>query len=140
MPSESISPEIKSFLRKISSEQQREDAQALVALMQKATKIKPKLWPGNMVGFGDLHYKYASGREGDTFIVGFSPRKQNLTIYGLGLTQIEGQAALLEKLGKHTTGKGCLYINRLEGVHVPTLRKLVEQAFRTKKKTGYIQE
>lgn len=87
-----------------------------------------------MVGFGDLHYKYASGREGDTFIVGFSPRKQNLTIYGLGLTQIEGQAALLEKLGKHTTGKGCLYINRLEGVHVPTLRKLVEQAFRTKKK------
>jgi uncharacterized protein YdhG (YjbR/CyaY superfamily) len=87
-----------------------------------------------------LHYKYESGREGDTFIVGFSPRKQALTIYGLGLTLIDGQAELLEQLGKHKTGKGCLYVNRLEDVHVPTLRKLVEQAFRTKKKTGYIQE
>lgn len=134
------SKEIESFLKNIKDEGQREDSRALMELMLKATKTEPKLWPGNMMGFGDLHYKYASGREGDTFIVGFSPRKQNLTIYGLGLTHIDGQAALLEKLGKHTTGKGCLYINRLEGVHLPTLRKMIEQAFRTKKKQGYIQE
>jgi uncharacterized protein YdhG (YjbR/CyaY superfamily) len=104
--------------------------------MRKATRTEPKLWSGSMVGFGDLHYKYESGREGDTFIVGFSPRKQNLTLYGLGLTSIEQQAPLLEKLGKHTTGKGCLYINRLADVHLPTLRKMIEQSYREKKKTG----
>jgi len=134
------SKEIEAFLKNIKDEGQREDSRALVELMHKATKTEPKLWPGNMVGFGDLHYKYESGREGETFMVGFSPRKQAITIYGLGLNLIDGQAELLKQLGKHKTGKGCLYVNHLRDVHLPTLRKLVEQAFRTKKKTGYIQE
>jgi hypothetical protein len=80
-----------------------------------------------MVGFGDHHYKYASGHEGDTFIVGFSPRKQNLTLYILSGFDHEEQ--LLEKLGKYKTGKSCLYIKSLDDVHLPTLRSLIQQSF-----------
>ena len=80
-----------------------------------------------MVGFGDWHYKYASGHEGDAFIVGFAPRKQNLALYVL--TGSEREAQLLQKLGKYKTGKVCLYINHLEDVDVPTLRELIQQAW-----------
>ena len=84
------------------------------------------MWGSSIVGFGSYHYKYASGREGDSFLTGFSPRKQNLTLYIMaGFDQYE---ELLKKLGKHTTGKSCLYIKRLENIDLPTLKALIQQS------------
>ncbi len=108
-----------------------EDCSTLVELMEKATGAKPKLW-GKIVGFGDVRYKYASGREGDWFVTGFAPRKANLTLYVLN--GFPGQDELLEKLGKHTVGKGCLYINKLDDIHLPTLKKLITASVRQAKK------
>jgi hypothetical protein len=113
-------------------EKRRADAATIAELMQKATGAPPKLWGTSIVGFGDRHYKYASGREGDWFLTGFSPRKANLTLYVLN--GFPGQAELLEKLGKHKQGKGCLYINSLEDVHLPTLKKLIAGAVKHAKK------
>lgn len=110
---------------------QRADAAALTELMQQATGLDPKLW-GKIVGFGQYHYVYDSGHEGDSMLVGFAPRKAALTLYVLN--DFPGQAELLEKLGKHKLGKGCLYINKLDDVHLPTLKKLVAQAYKQAKK------
>jgi hypothetical protein len=95
--------------------------------MRKTTATEPKLWGSSIVGFGDYHYKYASGREGDSAIVGFSPRKQNLTVYLL--CNLEAQEQLLEQLGKFKHGKGCLYINRLDDINLPVLRELIQLSF-----------
>jgi hypothetical protein len=123
---------VEDFLGKISTEKKRKDAIAICALMKKATKTEPKMWGTSIVGFGDYHYKYESGHEGDSFIVGFSPRKANLTLYIMpGLAGFE---ALLSKLGKYKTGKACLYINTLEDVDVPTLGKLLQEAVKEMKK------
>jgi hypothetical protein len=84
------------------------------------------MWGSSIIGFGSYRYKYESGREGDTMIAGFSPRKQNLTIYNMG--SFEEDDDLLKKLGKHTVGKGCLYIKRLSDVDVPTLKTLIEES------------
>ncbi len=114
------------FLNSITDEQRRQDCFTLLEMLKKATGAEPKMWGSSIVGFGDYHYAYASGREADWFLAGFSPRKQNLTLYSMGgFMQYE---ALLEKLGKHKTGKGCLYINKLEDIHLPTLRKMIEQS------------
>jgi hypothetical protein len=123
---------VEDFLGKISPEKKRKDAIALCELMKKATKLEPRMWGPSIVGFGSYHYKYESGHEGEMCLVGFSPRKANLTLYimlGFG-----GFDALLSKLGKYKTGKGCLYINALEDVDVPTLVKLIQQAFKEMKK------
>jgi hypothetical protein len=94
--------------------------------MRNAVRAEPKMWGAAIIGFGDCHYVYASGREGDWFLMGFSPRKQNLTLYSMGgFVQFD---ALLRQLGKHKTGKGCLYIDKLKDVHIPTLRKLLSQS------------
>ena len=98
--------------------------------MHQATQMEPKLWASSMVGFGERHYKYASGHEGDTFLIGFAPRKQNLALYGL--LDFEQKEPLLEQLGKHKTGKGCLYINHLDDIHLPVLHELILQSFRHK--------
>jgi Domain of unknown function (DU1801) len=118
--------EITGFLDKIDDAQKRQDCTVLIEMMQEITQEQPKLWASSMMGFGTRHYKYESGHEGDTFVVGFSPRKQNLTLYGL--TGLDEQPGLIEKLGKHTTGKGCLYIKRLADVHLPTLQKLIQHS------------
>ena len=123
--------DVREFLNGIADEQRRQDSFALVELMRQATKVDPRLWGTAIVGFGSRHYKYASGREGDICIVGFSPRKLAFALYGLSIA--EQPADLLERLGKHKTGKGCLYISRLSDVHQPTLSKLVRQAFRQAK-------
>jgi hypothetical protein len=120
------------FLAKISPEKKRRDAIALCELMKRVTKLEPKMWGSSMVGFGDYHYKYESGHEGDTFLVGFSPRKQNLTLYVMPGFAHYGE--LLAKLGKHKTGKGCLYINTLDDVDVPTLQALIKRALADTKK------
>ena len=95
-------------------------------MMTQATGAKPTMWGSAIVGFGSCHLRYASGRELDWFTTGFSPRKQNLTLYVMGGFAQYG--ALLEKLGKHSLGKGCLYIKRLDDVHLPTLKKLIQQS------------
>ena len=120
------------FLAAIPDDQRRQDCQTLVSLMSKAAGAKPRLWGSNIVGFGQYHYVYESGREGDMMLVGFSPRKPALVLYGMG--GVEQREALLEKLGKYKTGKGCLYIKKLEDVHLPTLRKLIEQSVKQAKK------
>jgi hypothetical protein len=119
---------VDAFLESVADPQQREDARRLSKLMKEATGAKPRMWGGSIVGFGDHHYKYESGREGDWFLAGFSPRKGNLTIYLTpGLDRV---ARHLEKLGKHKTGKGCLYIKKLADVDVKVLRELVRASVR----------
>jgi hypothetical protein len=113
-------------------EQRREDVQTLLALMQAATGAEPKLWGSSIVGFGDYRYVYASGRQGDWFLTGFAPRKGNLTLYVLN--GFPGQDELLEKLGKHKVGKGCLYVNHLDDIHLPTLKKLIAGSVKQAKK------
>ena len=115
------------FLNAIEDEQKRKDSFMLLNLMREVTVLEPRMWGSSIVGFGSYHYRYASGREGDTMLVGFSPRKQNLTIYNMG--GIDPDDNLLKNLGKHTTGKGCLYIKRLDDVDLPTLKSLVAASF-----------
>ena len=118
---------VEDFLNAIADEQKRNDSFMLVDLMREITRLEPQMWGSSIVGFGSYHYRYASGREGDMMLVGFSPRKQNLTIYNMG--GIDSDDTLLKKLGKHTTGKGCLYIKRLDDVDLPTLKSLIEASF-----------
>jgi hypothetical protein len=92
-------------------------------MMEKLTGSKPKMWGESIVGFGDYRYKYASGREGDWFLAGFSPRKQNLTIYIMGY--LEFYTELLEGLGKFKHGKGCLYIKKLDDIDLNVLESLI---------------
>jgi len=123
---------VKAFLNKIPEEQRREDCFAVARIMEEITGDKPKMWGPSIVGFGKYHYKGASGREGDWMIVGFSPRKQNLTLYLMsGLDKYE---ALMKKLGKHSATGSCLYIKRLSDVDVPTLKKLIRESVRFMKK------
>ncbi len=111
------------FLKGITDETKREDCFQILKMMEKATKSKGKMWGTSIIGFGDAHYVYESGREGDWFITGFSPRKQNLTLYIMGgFHQFED---LMKKLGRHSTGKGCLYINKLEDVDMKVLKEIV---------------
>jgi hypothetical protein len=106
-------------------ERRRKDCQELVAMMSDITGHSPKMWGTSIVGFGQARYKYASGREGDTLLTGFSPRKQNLVLYlGPGIEN----ADLMAKLGKHKTGKGCLYLNKLDDVDRKVLRAIVEES------------
>jgi hypothetical protein len=117
---------VEDFLNGVAEEQKRRDAFAILELMKKITKAEPKMWGSSIVGFGSYHYKYASGREGDWPITGFSPRKQNLTLYIMPGFARYGE--LMKKLGKHKTGKACLYINSLDDIHLPTLKELVKQS------------
>ena len=99
------------------------DCRTLIKLMKKATGEEPRMWGNSIVGFGRYRYKGASGREGEWFLTGLSPRKANLSLYIL--TGLDKSGTLLKKLGKHTTGKGCLYIKRLSDVDVKVLDELV---------------
>ena len=125
------SASVSEFLDGIADEQKRKDAYTILDLMQKATKAEPKMWGGAIVGFGDAHYYYASGREGDWFLLGFSPRKANLTLYALGHGWDKDAATL--DLGKYSTGTGCLYIKRLADVKMPVLKKMIANAAKRSK-------
>jgi len=117
---------VEDFLKQVTDEQVRKDCVALVKLMKKATGSAPKMWGPSIVGFGSYHYKYESGHEGDTCLTGFSPRKQNITLYVMpGFTQYPD---LLEKLGKHKAGKGCLYIKKLTDIDTGVLEELVRKS------------
>jgi hypothetical protein len=114
------------FLNAIEDEQKRADCFAVSKLMQQATKANPKMWGDSIVGFGAYRYVYASGREGDWMLVGFSPRKGNITLYIMaGFEQYDD---LMKKLGKHKTGKSCLYIKSLADVDKGVLKELIAQS------------
>jgi Domain of unknown function (DU1801) len=114
------------FVGAIANQARRTDAKALIKLMSKATGERAKMWGPSIIGFGTHHYKYDSGREGDTVLVGFSPRKAALVLYGLTGTQ--SAASLLSKLGPHTTGKGCLYIKSFADIDQNILEQLIANA------------
>lgn len=116
------------FLKQIEDPKKRADSLLIVELMEKLSGSLPKMWGDSIVGFGDYHYKYASGREGDWFQVGFSPRKQNLTIYIMGY--LEFYSDILEGLGKYKHGKGCLYIKKLEDIDMDVLEKLISTSIK----------
>lgn len=116
-----------SFIDSIPDEKKRKDSQVILEMMEKATSEKPKMWGSSMIGFGDVRYKSpATGREVDWFKMGFSPRKANLSLH-LSV-DIKRHAETLSKLGKHKTGVGCLYINKLEDVDVKVLEKIITTA------------
>jgi hypothetical protein len=123
---------VDAFLKTIPDERKRKDAFTVVDIMRKATKAEPEMWGSNIVGFGTYRYKYATGREGEWPLTGFSPRKQNLTLYIM--SGFEQYDELLKALGKCKTGKACLYVNQLDDVHLPTLRKLVKLSVQHMKK------
>lgn len=106
--------------------EKRADALALVKLMHSATGEKPKMWGSSIVGFGTYHYIYESGREGDVPLIGFSPRKAAIVLYSA--TSFDGAEAILAKLGKHSTGKGCLYIKKMADVDKKVLGELLSKA------------
>src|SRR2546423_3396911 len=110
------------YLTSISDQKKRQDCVTILELMKQVTETEPKMWGSSIIGFGSYHYQYESGRQGDWFLIGFSPRKQNLALYILA--ESEQQDELLKTLGRYKTGKSCLYINRLEDIDLPTLKKL----------------
>lgn len=120
------SSSVEDFINSIADEQKRKDSQVILTLIEKALKEKPKMWGSSMVGFGCLRYKSpATGREVDWFKIGFSPRKANLSLH---LIDLQRHADSLKKLGKHKTGGGCLYINKLEDVDLKILEKIIAAA------------
>jgi len=120
------SPEV--FLAGVSPEQKQADCFTLLSMMKDITGIEPKMWGPSMIGFGDYHYKYDSGREGDMFRIGFSPRAQNLTIYIMpGYQDFSDETP---RLGKHKLGKSCLYIKRLSDVDETVLREMLVKGLR----------
>ena len=120
------------FLKGVKDEGTRADCYQIIEMMKKATKAEPKMWGTSIIGFGQYRFKYPSGRELDWFPVGFSPRKQNITLYLMG--GFEENKDLLKKLGKHSLGKGCLYIKKLEDVDTKVLKQLVTDMVKRMKK------
>ncbi|MFP4438788.1 MAG: DUF1801 domain-containing protein [Chloroflexaceae bacterium] len=121
------------FLNAVTDAQKHQDCATILELMQEVTGEQPRMWGGSIVGFGSYHYKYASGREGDWFLTGFSPRKQNLTLYIMA--GFDAYDELLQRLGKHKLGKSCLYIKRLADIDLATLKDLVRQSVEHTRKT-----
>ncbi len=117
---------VSGFLNKVSDKTRREDCLKVLELMKDVTGEEPKMWGSSIVGFGRYHYKYESGREGDYMITGFSPRKGDLTLYIMN--GFEPVSDLMTRLGKHKTGKSCLYIKKLADVDLGVLRKIVEKS------------
>ena len=129
------------FLSTIKDEQKRKDCSLISSMMEKATKCKPEMWGASIVGFGRRKYTYANGKEGEWMVIGFSPRKQNIALYGLkifkmtvgGLKENKGENDFLLKLGKYKEGGGCLYINKLSNINKKELEKIIKLAVKRKK-------
>jgi hypothetical protein len=115
------------FLNTVADNTKRKDSFEIIEMMKQVTGLQPKMWGTSIIGFGSYHYKYESGHEGDMCIIGFSPRKQNIAIYGMGGE--ERNQDLLKALGKHKTGKGCLYINKLSDVNSDILKNIFKASF-----------
>lgn len=124
---ETVAP-VDAFIDKQPKEEVRDDCRTLLKLMGELTGEEPRMWGPSIIGFGSYHYKYASGHEGDMCRIGFSPRKTNFSIYLL--PGFEEQGDLLEKLGKHTVGKSCLYVKRLADIDMAVLRKMAQRSLK----------
>ena len=116
----------RAFLNRIPDKDRRRDALALMKIFQQVTGHPPRMWGGGIVGFGQYHYRYPSGHEGDAPLAAFSPRKTDFTLYLM--PGLDAHRELMSRLGKHKAGKGCLYIRRLEDVHLPTLKLLIKRS------------
>ena len=125
---------VAAFLNSIPDEKKRQDSFSILALMEEATGEQPKMWGDSIIGFGNIHYRYASGREGDWFLTGFSPRKQNLTLYIM--SGFDEHDQMMQKLGRYKTGKACLYTNKLADIDLPTLKEMVRQSAEHIRKTN----
>lgn len=124
---------VTAFLNAIEDRQKRADAKKVAAIMRKVTGSRAKMWGSSIVGYGEYHYKYESGREGDSMITGFSPRKQALSIYIMA--GFSGYQSLMKKLGKHKTGKSCLYVNKLADIDEDVLEQLITKSVQYMRKT-----
>jgi len=119
---------VRLFLSSVAEEQKREDSYTLLNLMGQITQAKPHLWGTSIVGFGEYHYKYKTGREGDWFLTGFAPRKQALTLYLM--CDLSHDGLDFTGLGKYKLGKGCLYIKRLSDINLAVLKKIIQDSIR----------
>lgn len=115
---------VRKFIEAVPSDTKRRDSKALITLMQRLAGEKPVMWGPTMIGFGQYHYKYDSGHEGDCFRIGFSPRKAALTLYVM--TGFERYPALMKRLGKYRAGKSCLYVNKLEDIDLGVLEQMIK--------------
>ena len=122
---------VTNFLNSVAEEQKRNDCFEILKMMKQITKEEPKMWGSSIIGFGSYHYKGKSGREGDWMLTGFSPRKQNLTLYLTG--GFDTHTALLKKLGKFTTSVGCLYMKTLNDVDKKVLKELLQESVKRMK-------
>ncbi len=120
---------VEEFINGVADEQKRKDSLVLLSLMERASKEKPKMWGNSLIGFGKKRIKSASGREVEWFDIGFSPRKANFSIY---LMNLEVHADALKKLGKHKTGMGCLYVNKLADVDMKVLESMIKETLKSK--------
>ncbi|MBB6452730.1 hypothetical protein HNQ94_001176 [Salirhabdus euzebyi] len=118
--------DVMALIESVDSSKKREDAYKLLDIFKETTGLPAKMWGPSMIGFGSYHYKYASGHEGDAFLVGFSPRKAKISLYFA--TGDENREKLLKKFGKHTSGKACVYINKVDDIDVEVLRALISQS------------
>ena len=117
---------VRAFIDSLDDQQKIADSYSLLDLMKEVTGCEPKMWGPSIIGFDQYHYKYESGREGDFLKVGFSPRKRELSIYLM--CSLEKNEELLNKLGKHRTGKSCLYVKKLEDINLDVLKDLVQES------------
>ncbi|HTF18664.1 MAG TPA: DUF1801 domain-containing protein [Chryseolinea sp.] len=117
---------VDAFLDKVPAEQTRDDCRMIIQIMTKVTGAPPAMWGPNIIGFGKYHYKYASGHEGDSCLTGFSPRKAAITLYIMPTDP--GQEALMQRLGKHKAGKGCIYVKRLDDIDMKVLEELMTKS------------
>jgi len=123
---------VEEFLAGVPDEQQREDSRRLCTMMQEITGEPPAMWGASIIGFGTYHYRYASGHEGDSALASFAPRRQHLAIYLVGEFESRYQS-VLARLGPHKSGKGCLYIKRLDDVDRDALRELIDRSVRVRR-------
>jgi hypothetical protein len=123
---------VQKFLESITDDAKRNDCYKLIEIIKSVIDEEPEMWGDSIVGFGRYHYKYKSGREGDWFITGFSPRKNNLTVYLM--SGFSGKEELLSKLGRHKTAQSCLYLKNLEDINIQVLKKLIKESVQETKK------
>jgi len=119
---------VRAFLKGVNDDRRRQDCETLVGMMKRITRADPVMWGPSIVGFGTYHFKYASGREGDWFLTGFSPRTQALTIYIMG--GFKQYPALMKQLGRPSTGSSCLYVKRLDDLDLDVLQELIRESVR----------
>ena len=122
---------VNDFLNNVKNEQKRNDTFDLINLMKEITGEEPKMWGASIVGFGEYHYEYKSGREGDMFLSGFSPRKQNIAIYIMA--GVENYEKVLKNIGKYKIGKSCFYINKLDDIDLVLLKEMISDSVKKTK-------